>query len=84
MTTDKDRQIEEIVKSRLHHSHLDDENPRELLMLKIRNILNIVFMLLALVGAVAYVTYDVPTGGWIIGAAVIVKTVEVAIRLFKV
>ena len=51
---------------------------------KIRNVLNIVFMLLAVVGAVVYVTYDVPTGGWVIGAAVIVKSVEVALRLFKV
>lgn len=84
MTTDKDQQIDEIVKSRLHHSQLNDEDPREVLMLKIRNVLNVVFMLLAVVGAVVYVTYDVPTGGWVIGAAVIVKSVEVALRLFKV
>lgn len=84
MTTDKERQIDEMVRRKLHHSHLDDENPREVMMLRIRNILNIIFMLLAVVGAVVYVAYDVPTGGWIIGAAVIVKSVEVALRLFKV
>ena len=54
------------------------------MMLKIRNVLNIVFMILAVVGAVLYVKYDVVTGGWIIGTAVVVKTAEVAIRLFKV
>ena len=53
-------------------------------MLKIRNVLNVVFMLLAVVGAIVYATFNASTGGWIIGAAVIVKTVEVSLRLFKV
>ena len=84
MTTDKERQIDEMVKSRLRHHSLDDEDPRELMMLKIRNVLNVVFMLLAVVGAIVYATFNASTGGWVIGAAVIVKTVEVSLRLFKV
>ncbi|MGN0282945.1 MAG: mechanosensitive ion channel protein MscS [Prevotella sp.] len=84
MTTEKEQKIDEMVKSRLHRRILDDEDSREKMMLRVRNVLNVVFMLLAVIGAVVYVSYDVPTGGWIIGAAVIVKTVEVAFRLFKV
>lgn len=54
------------------------------MMLRIRNVLNIVFMILAVVGAVVYIKVDLETGGWIIGTAVVIKTVEVALRLFKV
>lgn len=82
MTTDKDRQIEEMVERQLHHRRPDDDS-RERLMLQIRNLLNIVFMIMAVAGAVVYAKYDIVVGGWLIGAAVVVKTVEVAIRLFK-
>ena len=81
---DKNQQIDEMVESRLHHRRPDDTTDKERMMLKIRNVLNIVFMILAVVGAGLYVKYDVVTGGWIIGTAVVVKTAEVAIRLFKV
>ena len=75
---DKNQQIDEMVESRLHHRRPDDTTDKERMMLKIRNVLNIVFMILAVVGAVLV------TGGGIIGTAVVVKTAEVAIRLFKV
>ena len=61
-----------------------EKDKKEQMMLRIRNVLNIVFMILAVVGAVVYIKVDLETGGWIIGTAVVIKTVEVALRLFKV
>ena len=85
MTTDKEQQIDELVNNQMrHHRRPDDDDSRERMMLQIRNILNIVFMILAVVGAIVYVKFDIVVGGWLIGAAVVVMTFEVAIRLFKV
>lgn len=56
--------------------------------LRLRNILNIIFMIGAVVGVVMFVkspltVFGVSLGGIIIGAAVIVKIFEVGIRMFK-
>ena len=84
MTNDNSKKIDELVETQMRHRRPDDFDKKEQLMLRIRNVLNIVFMILAVVGAVVYLKVDLETGGWIIGTAVVIKTVEVALRLFKV
>lgn len=52
-------------------------------MFRVRNILNIVFMLLAVIGIVLYMATDWRTAAYIVLLiGVVVKIVEVAIRLF--
>ena len=84
MTNDNAQKIDEMVETQMRHRRPGDYDNKERMMLKIRNVLNIVFMILAVVGAVIYVKVDLETGGWIIGTAIVIKTVEVALRLFKV
>lgn len=61
---------------------------REKNNLGIRNILNLVFMLLAIVGVLLYIyssisIMGVSLGGIIIGVAILVKAVEVVLRMVK-
>ena len=84
MTNDNSKKIDELVETQMRHRRPNDFDKKEQMTLRIRNVLNIVFMILAVVGAVVYIKVDLETGGWIIGTAVVIKTVEVALRLFKV
>lgn len=52
-------------------------------LLAVRNALNILFMLGAVVGVVCTLKFDHDTGFYIIGAAMVLKFVETAIRLLK-
>ena len=83
MTTDKDQQIDEIVKSRLHRSQLNDEDPREVLMLKIRNVLNIIFMLGAIVGMGVFYFHNRTMGTIIILTAMAFKIAECCFRFIR-
>lgn len=61
---------------------------RENSNLGVRNILNVVFMLLAIVGVLLYIyssisIMDISLGGIIIGVAILVKAVEVVLRMVK-
>ena len=76
--------IDQMVEDRLRHHRQDITSDKERMMLRIRNVLNLLFMVLAVVGVVVYIKFDLETGGWIIGTAIVIKTVEVALRLFKV
>ena len=56
--------------------------------LQLRNILNIIFMIAAIVGVLLYVyspaaLFGVSLGGIIIGFAIVVKAVEVVVRMLK-
>ena len=95
---DNNQIIDQMVEDRLRHHRQDITSDKERMMLRIRNVLNIIlslmlrirnvlnllFMVLAVVGVVVYIKFDLETGGWIIGTAIVIKTVEVALRLFKV
>ena len=50
----------------------------------IRNCLNIIFMLSAIVGLVFYFTHHKETGIYIILIAMVVKFAEASLRMFKV
>ncbi len=53
-------------------------------MLKYRNILNIIFMVLAIVGVIVYTQTDYKTTSTIILiVAVVLKFIEVALRMFR-
>ena len=53
-------------------------------MLKYRNILNIIFMVLAIVGVIVYTQTDYKTAATIILiVAVVLKFIEVALRMFR-
>ena len=68
---------------RAHHKQkrlIDNDNH----MLKYRNILNIVFMLLAIIGVVIFTQTEYRTIATIILIiAVVLKFIEVALRMFK-
>ena len=53
-------------------------------MLKYRNMLNIIFMVLAIVGVIVYTQTDYKTAATIILiVAVVLKFIEVALRMFR-
>ena len=52
MTNDNSKKIDELVETQMRHRRPDDFDKKEQLMLRIRNVLNIVFMILTVVGAV--------------------------------
>lgn len=56
--------------------------------LMVRNILNLVFMIAAVVGVILYVKspatlFGISLGGLLIGFAIVVKVVEVVVRMMK-
>lgn len=61
------------------HRHPDDEDKT----LKLRNILNVIFMLGAIVGVVYYAFADRQTGTYIILGAIVVKIAESAFRILR-
>ncbi|MBO5187585.1 MAG: hypothetical protein J6B91_11230 [Prevotella sp.] len=60
--------------------HKRDSN----LILKIRNVLNIIFMLTAIVGVIVYISSNKETGMFIVLAAIPFKITESAIRLLRI
>ena len=73
----------EELRAKFHHAPLHVEKPRDQYF-KIRNLLNIIFMLLAAIGLIImYATDMYQTGVRIVLAAVAVKIIEVGLRMFK-
>lgn len=60
--------------------HKRDSN----LILKIRNVLNIIFMLTAIVGVIVYISSNKETGMFIVLTAIPFKITESAIRLLRI
>jgi len=52
-------------------------------LLGFRNVLNILFMILAIVGVVVYLWVDSPIGTYIILGAMAIKMVECCLRMLK-
>ena len=75
-------EIDQIVdrQKTLHHKRQDD---RELKMRQIRNVLNIIFMVAAVVGVIVYLNGNRTTGIYIFIGSMPFKLVELAIRLLK-
>lgn len=70
------------LKAKYHHAPLHVQRPRDRYF-KIRNILNILFMLGAVIGFIIWYTSNSKTAGLVILlAAVILKIIEVALRMF--
>ena len=84
MTNDNSKKIDELVETQMPHKQPKKKKKKKQIKQRIRNMHKNDFMILAVVGAVVYIKVDLETGGWIIGTAVVIKTVEVALRLFKV
>jgi hypothetical protein len=76
---DNSSQPEEILTtgSRRHRKPKGDN------MLPFRNVLNIIFMLLALAGVVVYLWVDDTVGTYMVLAAMVIKMVECCIRMIK-
>lgn len=78
------RETTEGIAKRPERQHLRETDK----YLRLRNTLNIIFMIGAVVGVIMFVKspltiFGVSLGGIIIGIAVIVKIFEVGIRMFK-
>ena len=70
------------LKAKYHHAPLHAQRPRDRYF-KIRNILNILFMLGAVIGLIIwYISSSKTEGLIIILAAVVLKIIEVALRMF--
>ena len=73
----------EELRAKFHYAPLHVEKPRDQYF-KIRNLLNIIFMLLAAIGLIImYATDMYQTGVIIVLSAVAVKIIEVGLRMFK-
>lgn len=57
---------------------------RETILLRIRNVLNLIFMVGAIVGVIYYVSADKQTGIYIILGAMVFKIMESAIRILRI
>ena len=85
MTTDQQENIEQQEGlSRRPRHHRKENKPARDNMFALRNTLNIIFMLLAVVGVAVYYFYpDTNTGIYIIFAGMACKLVESCIRMLK-
>ncbi len=63
---------------RRHHRQRGDDN-----MLKFRNVLNIIFMVMAIIGVIIYFTEYRTIGTYVLLAAMAVKMVECCIRMLR-
>lgn len=79
MTKDE---IDEIVERQQAARHRKPDD-RELRMRQIRNVLNIVFMVIAVVGVAVYLGGNQTTGIYVFIASMPFKLIEVAIRILK-
>ena len=71
-STDNERSL------RRHRRERGDDN-----MLKFRNVLNIIFMVMAIIGVIVYFTEYRTIGTYILLASMAVKMVECCIRLLR-
>lgn len=77
MTTDENN----VLRAYRDNRNNDDEGKDRLL--KVRNVMNIIFMVGAIIGVICYMSYDKITGTYIILGAMTVKIAESALRLLK-
>lgn len=70
----------EIDNDSLSHRHRGEQAPDNN-RLRLRNVLNIIFMLLAIAGLVIYYSFDHTVGTIVILVAVVFKIVESALRI---
>lgn len=77
MTTDENN----VLRAYRDNRNNDDEGKDRLL--KVRNVMNIIFMVGAIIGVIYYISYDKITGTYIILGAMAVKIAESALRLLK-
>lgn len=73
--------MEESIVKPPHREHTEKEN-NEKPFLKVRNILNIIFMLGALIGVLIYFFSDHTIGIYVILVAMVFKMVEASLRMF--
>lgn len=76
---EENEQITHYAKRPNHHKN-DDKNDDK--FLKIRQVLNIIFIVGAIVGVGTYYWYDSDTGIYIVLGAMVFKFIEVSIRLY--
>ncbi len=69
----------QIQEPRRRHTRPSGKDP----MFTLRNILNIIFMLLAIVGVVVYVWADNTIGTYIVLGAMAIKMVECCLRMLR-
>lgn len=67
-----------------HHRRPEGDSGRQKMIMRLRNILNLIFMIGAIIGVGYYLKVDHTTGIYIIFASMIFKFIESAIRLLKV
>lgn len=67
----------------IHHHRRDDQSQTQDKFFKIRNILNIVFMIVAVAGLVVYYTLDHTAGIVTILTSIVFKLAECCLRLFR-
>lgn len=69
-----------------HRTHGDDglRTKRETVMFRIRNTLNLIFMLGAVAGVICYLSADRQTGIYIILGSMVFKIMESAIRILRI
>ncbi len=72
-----DKIVEETLERPVHHSR--EENPKRYLVL--RNILNLIFMIGAVVGLLIYLFSDEFSGTIVIMAAMAIKIIESVLRI---
>lgn len=72
------------IEERFASHHRRPEGNKQKMILRLRNILNIIFMIGAIIGVGYYLKVDHTTGIYIIFASMIFKFIESAIRLLKV
>lgn len=77
MTTKRFNDIEE-------HAPELQTTRKEVIMLRVRNVLNIIFILLAVTGMIVSVTCEWETGLYIIMISIPFKMADSAIRLLKI
>ncbi|MGM9704946.1 MAG: hypothetical protein ACI3YB_03035 [Prevotella sp.] len=67
----------------IHHHRNGNETKNEDRFFKIRNILNIIFMIVAVVGMLVYYTIDHTSGIVTILTSIVFKLAECCLRLFR-
>ena len=75
-------EIDEIVERRQAMNHQKPDG-RELRMRQVRNVLNIIFMVVAVVGVGIYLSGNTTTGLYVFIGSMPFKIIELAIRMLK-
>ncbi|NPD91245.1 hypothetical protein [Xylanibacter muris] len=64
------------------HSRLREENQRDRFFV-LRNVLNIIWMLGVVAGIGVYMKGNTFIGGWILAVSIVIKLVEVSVRMIR-